>query len=176
MSANPFESGARKCIPAVLVYARNRGEVLMIRKGAGPGGDLKDGHAGKCNGLGGKAEPDESPLETAVREFSEESGVLADPMWFRALGAVIFPNFKPHKGEDWWVTLWEVELPEAARAGIPAATDEGSLEWVAEGRLLELPLWEGDRLFLSHVLKREPVLATLWYREGRVERSWVQRI
>src|SRR5271156_6305865 len=98
---NPFESGARKVIPAVLVYASRGGhrgaETLMIHRNARP----DDHHGGKWNGLGGKCEEGESPLETARREFHEESGLELPATAFKPLGVLQFPDFKPAKREDW---------------------------------------------------------------------------
>jgi 8-oxo-dGTP diphosphatase len=166
MGSNAFEAGIRKVIPAVLVYVTCGDEVLMLQRGGRP----EDFHSGKWNGLGGKLDPDESPLEAAVRETREESGLALSPVSFRARGFVQFPNFKPQKSEDWWVSVFTVELsrkPAQLRAG-----DEGSLHWVARARVLELPLWPGDREFLPRVLAGEMVQGTVWYRDGAVARSW----
>ena len=61
---------------------------------------------GKWNGLGGKCEPDESPLEAAIREFKEESGLVLEPGAVKPLGVLQFPNFKPAKHEDWMVFVF----------------------------------------------------------------------
>src|SRR5476649_2153702 len=102
---NPFESGARKVIPAVLVYARSEERVLLIHRVAS-GAAARYFHAGKWNGLGGKLELDESPMQAAKREFFEEAGVEVSEGRFSALGTLQFPNFKSQKGEDWWVTVF----------------------------------------------------------------------
>lgn len=40
--------------------------------------------AGKWNGVGGKVEPGEAPIEAMVREFEEETGLLTSPVeWQR---------------------------------------------------------------------------------------------
>lgn len=173
---NPFESAERKVIPAVLLYVREGGETLMIHKGYGAGGDSRDGHAGKCNGLGGKLEADESPLEGAVREFREEAGIEVPAGAFRSLGVLQFPLFKPHKREDWLVYLFEVRLDSGQRARVPSECPEGALRWVRDSEVMNLPLWDGDVLFLPHVLRGEPILGTLWYREGKVARHWIEPI
>src|SRR5947209_14723068 len=98
MPANAFETGERKVIPAVLVYAQLDGRTLMLRRDSGRPDDY---HKGKWNGLGGKLDIDESPLEAAKRELLEESGLDLPESAFRALGVLQFPNFKAHKSEDW---------------------------------------------------------------------------
>ena len=83
MSKNAFETGERKVIPAVLIYARDDGErVLMLHRNQ----KENDYHRGKWNGLGGKLEPGESPLQGAKREFEEESGIKAELSDFKSLG------------------------------------------------------------------------------------------
>lgn len=39
--------------------------------------------ADRCNGVGGKIEPDESAVDAMVREFHEETGVLTEPSDWR---------------------------------------------------------------------------------------------
>src|SRR5438105_13761730 len=97
---NAYESGQRKAIPAVLVYPRCGSELLMLHRNTAR---KEDFHAGKWNGLGGKCEPDESPVEAARRELLEESGLEAGLADLKALGVLQFPNFKPQKAEDWIV-------------------------------------------------------------------------
>lgn len=175
MSANAFESGARKAIPAVLVYARasegpHAGRVLMIhRNGDRPG----DYHSGKWNGLGGKLEADESPRQGACREFAEESGVALPEDRFRPLGALTFPNFKAHKSEDWIVFVFVVEVNATEASHILKQVDEGELHWIPARDLLSLHLWPGDRHFIPHVVSMTPFFGTIWYSGQAVTRHAV---
>ena len=168
MAVNPFEAGIRKVIPAVLIYARCEEEVLFVHRNSPdrPG----DYHAGLWNGLGGKLELDESPLDAAVRELEEESGLSLSRERFRPLGVLSFPNFKPHKNEDWWVTVFEAEVSRAERQR-PVSGPEGSLHWVPIDQVESLPTWPGDREFLPRVIRRESFLGTFWY-EGRALRRF----
>ena len=180
MASNPFETGARKVIPAVLVYTFRSGskgpEILMLHRNAGPrsGGEV-DYHSGKWNGLGGKFEADESPLETARRELREESGLDLPEAAFQPLGVLTFPNFKAHKNEDWHCTVWVADVPESLR-DFPVKGPEGDLHWVESDRVAALPLWAGDRYFIAHVVSRQPFFGTIWYRGQDVVRHWIQRI
>ena len=54
----------------VVGFAINGLDVLLIRK------NRPDWQAGKLNGVGGKIEPGEFPIEAMVREFQEETGHL----------------------------------------------------------------------------------------------------
>jgi 8-oxo-dGTP diphosphatase len=171
---NPYESGDRKNIPAVLLYVFSRfsdGEerVLMIHRDAKdrPG----DFHAGKWNGLGGKCEKDESYRETASRELFEESTLRIAPEDFRFLGFLQFPNFKPKKSEDWSCMLFHAEVPEPVARRVPKSVAEGSLHWVKASELAGLNLWSGDRDFIGLVAAKKPFTGCSWYVEGEIARS-----
>ena len=149
---NAYEKGERKAIPAVLVYPRCGDEVLMLHRNARP----EDFHAGKWNGLGGKCEPDESPLDAAVRELREESGLALPAGAFRPLVFV----------------FTAAVAPEDRREGLPCP--EGALHWVHQDELLRLNLWDGDREFLPLMLAGKPFIGTLWYEGGRLARHWLR--
>src|SRR5947209_3618459 len=106
---NAYDSGARRMVPAVLVYQRRGESFLMIHRNARAAAE--DYHSGRWNGLGGKCEPDESPAQAARRELREESGYDRPEASLPSLGYVLFPNFKPHRNEDWMVFVFDAELP-----------------------------------------------------------------
>lgn len=172
--ANVFEKGERKVIPAVLIYARAGDRVLMIHRDAGAKRD--DYHSGKWNGLGGKLDADESPLEAARRELQEESGLSLSDSAFRHLGVLQFPNFKAHRNEDWLVFVFRAEVTAEQERDLVQDCPEGSLHWVPEGDLLKLNLWAGDRLFLPYVAQSRPFIGTLWYRGQEVVRHSIQAL
>jgi 8-oxo-dGTP diphosphatase len=125
-----------KTVAATLCYLRSGGKTLMVHRNKKPG----DAHKGKWNGLGGKMEPGESPDECVLREMREESGLtLLDP---KLRGVLTFPAFRD--GEDWLVFVYTATKYEGVQGDCP----EGTLEWVDDARLKDLPLWEGDRIFL----------------------------
>lgn len=180
LDENCFESGLRKVIPAVLVYLQREDEVLMLHRNTGQrpvqqsGQKRPDFHEGKWNGLGGKCEKDESPWEAARREVREESGLDLSPAQFNLLGVLQFPNFKPHKNEDWIVFVFTGKVTSLESQQIKSACDEGSLHWVPNKDLLSLNLWPGDVEFLPYVLESKPFAGTLWYSEQKVVRTWIQ--
>lgn len=166
---NPYESAQQKNIPAVLIYARHADSILMIhRDSADRPGDF---HAGKYNGLGGKAELGESYLETAAREFSEEAGVTIPESRFRFLGLLQFPNFKPKKNEDWTVGVFTVDLSADEKSRVTSKNPEGSLHWIEAGKLTALNLWEADREFIPYVIENRPFIGCTWYVDGKPKRS-----
>ena len=176
---NDFESGARKAIPAVLVYLRSGDQVLMLHRTGGTGAGSKgkaDYHLGKWNGLGGKLEPDESPHQAASREVFEESGIRVAPERFQMLGILQFPNFKAHVCEDWivWVLIADVNaktIGDLREQGV-----EGDLHWIPEKDLLKLSLWPGDRQFIPLMVNRTPFAGTIWYVDGEVSRVELRRL
>ncbi len=173
---NPFETGQRKVIPAVLVYLKSADhQVLMIHRVDAQGqGRPDDYHSGRWNGLGGKLELDESPLEAARRELREESGLDLPESSFRPLGTLQFPNFKPHKNEDWHVSVLLARVGGRAHPlPQPAANAEGQLQWVPVKKLLELNLWPGDRHFIPFVGNEQPFMGTIWYQGSEVLRHWM---
>src|SRR2546421_12878763 len=104
-------------------------QVLLIHRNRRP----EDAHFGKYNGLGGKLDPGEDVVSGLRREVREESGLECDRLLLR--GTISWPGFG-RQGEDWFgfiflVDRWHGELrPD---------TPEGTLEWVAGNRLLDLP-------------------------------------
>ena len=119
-----------------------------------------DMHQGKWNGLGGKLEPGETPEECAIREIYEESGLVVKD--FRYKGLLTFPGFANE--EDWYAFVFVVTDFEGDLIDSP----EGRLEWVADAALLDLNLWEGDRLFIPWLDCPGVFSGKLTYQEGRL--------
>lgn len=138
-------------------------QVLMVHRNARPG----DEHLGKYNGLGGKLEADENVAAGMAREIHEEAGLIVTAMELR--GTISWPGFGKN-GEDW---LGFVFLITAFEGEAPTRNVEGDLEWVPLDRLMDLPMWEGDRHFLPLVFDgdRRPFHGVMPYREGRMV-SW----
>lgn len=175
---NAFEEGARRLIPAVLVYLRSADDkVLMLHRLGGEGGGKPgDDHAGKWNGLGGKLEADESPWECACRELKEESGLTLPEAAFEFLGILQFPNFKPHKSEDWLCIVFEARMDMLAADVQLGTCSEGALAWIPIDQLATLNLWPGDRLFIPLVVARKKFIGTIWYEGQSVKRYDVREI
>ena len=145
-----------KTIAATLCYVRSGGRTLMLHRNKKEG----DVHLGKWNGLGGKMDPGESPEDCVVREVREESGLTVFDARLR--GVLTFPAFRD--GEDWLVfaytaTRFDGEVGECA---------EGTLEWIEDAKILSLPLWEGDRVFLPWLSQDRFFSAKFTYRDGRL--------
>lgn len=109
----------------------------------------------KWIGVGGKFEKDESPDDCLLREVNEETGLTLDRWRFR--GVVTFIS-------DCWETEYMYLFTADHFHGSLRECDEGVLEWVDKARVLELPLWEGDRIFFRLLAEdAPPFLLTLRY-------------
>jgi len=120
-----------------------------------------DMHVGKWNGLGGKLENGESPEECAIREIREESGYIAKNPIFR--GMITFPKFSDD--EDWYVFLFVVTEFD----GQWIDSSEGHLQWIPDDKILELPLWEGDRIFIPWLDRPDIFSGKFVYLEGQLK-------
>jgi 8-oxo-dGTP diphosphatase len=133
--------------------------VLLVHRNKRP----DDAHLGKYNGLGGKLDPGEDVVSCLRREVREEAGLECDEIVLR--GTVSWPGFGK-QGEDWFGFVFRIDRWGGTP---PAENAEGTLEWVAVERVLELPLWEGDRYFLPLVFERtsKQFHGVMPYRDGR---------
>jgi 8-oxo-dGTP diphosphatase len=141
------------------VFSPDARRVLLIHRNARPG----DQHLGKYNGLGGKLDPLEDVVAGMRREVREEAGIECTELELR--GTVNWPGFGKG-GEDWFGFIFRVT---AFTGTVGDRNPEGDLEWVEIGRVLELPLWEGDRHFLPLVFDPagRPFHGVMPYRDGR---------
>ncbi len=125
-----------------LCYIEREGCYLMlhrIRKD-------QDENAGKWIGIGGHLEEDESPEECIRREAREETGLELSDLRLRGILTFILP--------DWGN---ELTFLYTARSDTGKLADcpEGVLEWIPVGNVPDLPLWEGDRVFLPLLQERQ---------------------
>ena len=118
-----------------LVHLEQDGCYLMLHRIRKDNDENRD----KWVGIGGKFEPGESPEDCAVREVREETGLTMRSWSYR--GIVTFVS-------DEWGTEYMHLFHSTDFSGELRDCDEGVLEWVDKKRLLTLPIWEGDRIFL----------------------------
>lgn len=148
------------------VFTPDRQRILMIHRNARP----NDVHFGKYNGLGGKLEPGEDIVSGMCREIREEAGISCDAV--ELAGTISWPGFGK-LGEDWFGFIFRImQFTGTPRSENP----EGTLEWVEVDRVLTLPLWEGDRLFLPMVFQptHPQFHGVMPYRDGKPV-SWSYR-
>lgn len=120
-------------------------EVLMVHRIA----RSDDEQLGKWNGLGGKLELAEDVWTGMARELREEANIEVVSMRLR--GTVSWPGFHA----DGSAVLGFVFVVDEWRGEIPDRSPDGPLVWQPIERLVDLPMWPGDRYFLPHVFNPE---------------------
>jgi 8-oxo-dGTP diphosphatase len=140
---------------ATLCYVMTNDKTLMLYRNK----KENDYHEGKWNGLGGKFEPGETPEECAIREIYEESGlIVTDP---KMKGLITFPMFD--EVEDWYVFLFVFKKFEGKLIDSP----EGTLEWIPNDKLVDLNLWDGDKIFIPWLFEDKCFSAKFVYEKGK---------
>ena len=141
---------------ATLCYVINKknNSTLMIHRVK----KENDYHQGKWNGLGGKFELGESPEECATREIKEESGLTVKSITMK--GFITFPLFDGK--EDWYVFLFVTDNFK----GELIDSNEGDLAWIANEKLTEINLWDGDKIFIPWLFKDKFFSAKFNYKNG----------
>lgn len=144
-------------IVATLCYLQRDDHTLMLHRNKKP----NDVHEGKWNGLGGKAEAGESPEQCVIREVLEESGLhISNP---RLHGIITFPLFDG--ANDWYVFVFTASEFSGQLINSP----EGTLEWIPNTRLFDLPLWEGDYIFMRWLRRADFFSARFAYQDGHLQ-------
>ena len=123
-------------IRATLMFVVQGGQVLLIRKKRGIG-------AGKINGPGGKIDPGETPLQSAVRETQEELGITPlDPV---KVGELCFAM---NDMDDIHCHVFLARGHE----GQPVETAEAIPLWTAIDAIPYGEMWEDDLHWLPGML------------------------
>lgn len=140
---------------ATLCYVMDGNKTLMLYRNK----KENDYHEGKWNGLGGKLDPGETPEECAIREVKEESGLsVRNPI---LKGLITFPLFDGK--DDWYV--WTFVFKEFE--GNLIESPEGHLEWIPNDKLIDLNLWDGDKIFIPWLFKDNCFSAKFTYANGK---------
>ncbi len=111
--------------------------LLLIRKKRGIG-------AGKVNAPGGKIEPGETAMDSAVRETQEEIGVT--PLGVTERGELSFDFADGY-------SLHCVVFMAEDFVGEPVETEEAAPFWVSVDAVPYAEMWEDDRHWLPLMLK-----------------------
>lgn len=136
-----------------LIYIEKDGKTLLLHRTK----KKNDLNHDLWVGIGGHCEEGESPEDCALREAKEETGLTLTEYKYR--GVVTFVSDK-YEGE--YMHLFT----SSDFVGDIIECDEGDLEWIENERVLSLPAWEGDRLFLELLRKDEPFFSLKLVYEG----------
>ena len=121
-----------------LCYIEQDGAYLMMHRIK----KKNDENEGKWIGVGGKFEPNESPEDCICREVLEETGLTLDEYRYRGLVTFVA------EGENPWSEYMHL-FTATKFHGKLTQCDEGVLEWLPKEKLMQLPMWTGDRIFLE---------------------------
>jgi 8-oxo-dGTP diphosphatase len=136
--------------------------VLLIHKKRGMG-------AGKWNGPGGKMAEGESPAEAAIRECSEETGLI--PTHLNELGLLEF-RFPKDSLKGSWDNLCRVFVSRSWSGNLQAETEECHAFWWPLSQMDYSKFWEDDRYWLPDLLKGKKVHRIYHFdREDRLVRE-----
>ena len=139
-----------------LCYIERGRDYLMLHRVKKEVDENKD----KWIGIGGKFEAGESPEDCVRREVREETGL--ELLSWRYRGIVTFVS-------DLWGTEYMHLFTSDSFEGEIKECDEGVLEWIDKEKLLSLPIWEGDKIFLRLLDSEAPFFSLkLCYKGDRL--------
>ena len=138
------EERGRGCM-TTLCYIEKDDSYLMMHRTVKKNDVNKD----KWIGVGGHAELGESPEECLLREVQEETGLTLTR--FRLCSVITFVS-------DTWEGEYMYLFHATEFTGTLTGCDEGELVWVEKEKVLALPTWEGDRIFLQKMAAGKPFL------------------
>ena len=146
---------------STLCYLERDGRYLMLHRVK----KQNDANHDKWIGVGGKFEEGESPEDCVTREVWEETGLTLTDYAYR--GVVTFVS-------DRWEGEYMHLFTATGFTGQVKECDEGQLEWFPKEKLMQLPMWAGDRLFLERNARPGPFFSLeLCYRGEILEGAWL---
>ena len=119
-----------------LCYVQKDNDYLMLHRIK----KEEDVNEGKWIGIGGRIEDGETPEQCLVREAQEETGLLLTSYQYRGI-----VHFRSEDYEDEDMHLFTADAFE----GELTECNEGVLKWIDRDKIYDLPMWEGDKLFLG---------------------------
>ena len=126
----------------VLAYIQKDDSFLMLYRNK----KQNDINANKWIGVGGHLELGESKEYALYREIKEETGLEVKKYEYKGL---IHFNYGELSEIMHLYVVTEV-------SGELIECDEGTLKYVPKNEVLDLPIWEGDRIFLEKLLSNAP--------------------
>jgi len=129
-------------INSTLCYIEKENAYLMLHRVKKENDTNKD----KWIGVGGKFMENETPEECLLREVFEETGLTLKAYRFRGIVTFVSDKYECEHMFLYTATEYSGEMTEC---------EEGVLEWVEKDKVYELPIWEGDKLFLDELTKNQ---------------------
>jgi 8-oxo-dGTP diphosphatase len=134
---------------ATLCILRHEHQFLLLRR-------LKEPNKDNYTPVGGKLDPFESPLQAAIRETREETGIAVDTMRYCGILTETSPTAYNWTG---YVYLADIDFVP------PPSCNEGTLEWIAYENLLDVPTPKTDWYIYKYILEGKPFAFSAEYDE-----------
>lgn len=125
---------------ATLCVLKNGESFLLLKR-------LKEPNQGKLTPVGGKLDPHESPIEAAIRETWEETGIKVDAMKYCGMLTETSP------GKYNWINY--VYLAEIEKIS-PPPCNEGELAWIHFKDVLDVDTPKTDWFIYKYILESKP--------------------
>lgn len=134
---------------ATICVLKNGDHFLLLKR-------AKEPNIGLYTPLGGKLDPFETPLNAAIRETWEESGIKVNNMEFRGILTETSPV-----DYNWisYVYLAEIEKQ------VTTESEEGTLEWMHIDELLKIPTPKTDLYIYKCLIDSEKFIFNAEYNE-----------
>ena len=137
-----------------LCYVEKDGKYLMIHRVK----KVNDMNKDKWIGIGGKFEERETPFDCIRREMLEETGLTPNKLNYRGLVTFVSNEFGTEYMHLFHTDDFSGDLLDDCT--------EGNLEWIDKDKITELPLWEGDKIFLALLRQNVPFFSLKLVYEG----------
>jgi len=148
-------------INTTLCYIEKDGKYLMMLRNK----KENDLNEGKWIGIGGKFEPGETSEQCLLREVREETGLILTDYKLRGIIGFVSDRWDDENMYLYTASGFEGELNTDC--------NEGELRWIDKDKVMDLNLWEGDRLFLPRLINGESdINMTLHYEGDVLKKVW----
>jgi len=141
-----------------LVYLINeKNETLMLFRNK----KKNDYHNGYWVAPGGKIEylKNEAPEDCAAREIFEETGLKINSL--KLAGFITFPDLGNSPFGDLWY-VWVFKSFDFSGELLKESV-EGELRWIPNSELINLNMWEGDKIFTPLIYTNKIFSAVMVY-------------
>lgn len=145
---------------ATLCVLRHQDKFLLLKR-------LKEPNKDCFTPVGGKLDPFESPLKSAIRETYEETGIKVDAMKFCGILTETSPTEYNWTGYVYIANINYIEPPDC---------NEGTLMWVSFDNVLEVPTPKTDWYIYKYIIDQKPFVFSADYDEQLNLLSMVEEI
>lgn len=132
---------------ASMVILRHGTKYLLLNRN-------KEPFIGHYVPVGGKLDPHESPLDCAIRETLEETGISIAPPQYCGL----LVESSPIK-YNWIVFIYLADIEDMP----PPPCPEGTLEWIEHDAILNVPTPPTDWYIYKYVIEKKPFMFNALY-------------